>query len=122
MPDGYVTLWTRLRWWIDERIDAKRDAWDGGSGSKWRWWVAVQVDRLRGQCWADLADFGLGRTYIPWEPRRPTCVEDAQRCGTCYCGKVARADVPPWPDGPRSRVIVPVPAPAASGDEAVRDA
>lgn len=105
-------LCLRLLEWIDDRQDAKRDAYSGGTGKRWRWWLIRQVDRLPGQCWADLVDFGLDRSIYPWAPRLAICAQDAQNCGTCYCGKVARDDVPLWPEGPRARVIVPRVKPA----------
>lgn len=110
-----ISLRLRFRWWLDTKLDDYRDSWyrryrGNGSGTKARWWIARQVDRLPGQCWADLADFGLGRSVVPWARMRDACREDATRCGTCYCGKVAREDVPSWPEGPKARVVVPITA------------
>lgn len=109
--------WLRLRYWWDDRGDRRRDTGLDRPQRRWRWWLARQVDRLPGQCWADLADFGLNRTRIPWEPRRPDCTADALRVGACYCGKVARADVAALPGGPRARVVLPCAEPASTRTE-----
>lgn len=66
-----------------------------------RWMIASQLNRLPGQCWADLVTWALG-----WTPRWPVsqpvsggCRVDMERNGCCYCGKLQRADsqqeVPP---------------------------
>lgn len=62
-----------------------------------KWWVADLVNRLPGQCWADLVmwamsdepvrDTGL-RAALPWRPIGKRCIEDAQASGRCYCGTV----------------------------------
>jgi hypothetical protein len=95
-----------LRGWWDEKRDAKRTDWGGGTGTRFRWWAATQVDRLPGQCWADLTDYGLGRDLVPWAPDQRQCIESARDCGTCYCGKVVREDVAAMPGAPRFRKVV----------------
>lgn len=83
---------------------------------RWRWDVAHYADRIKRQCWADLVSWvqrSDDGSRLPWRPQRG-CVADAQRCGTCYCGKVAREDVPKYPDGPRASVIVPMPTSASA--------
>lgn len=57
-----------------------------------RWRIADLLNRLPGQCWADLATWALygpepGRRW-PWAPNTPGCREDAARTGCCYCGKL----------------------------------
>lgn len=87
----------------------------GGSvvtDSTWRWRIARTMDRLPGQCWADLVSWmqysdhdAYGdewwarlRGRLPWRPqarigRTPgSCADDAARCGICYCGKVRTVD------------------------------
>lgn len=66
---------------------------------KWKWWVAGLLDKLPGQCWADLVgwvyrnrrDDPDWRSDIPWRPIR-TCREDFARVGSCYCGKLREPD------------------------------
>lgn len=66
-----------------------------GRVEKLRWRVAELVNRLPGQCWADLVGWALDG----WDPdgeKRPwttparlaQCQADAARCGSCYCGKI----------------------------------
>jgi hypothetical protein len=57
-----------------------------------RWRIANLIDRIPGQCWADLADWPLGNRRLPWAPQRPGCREDMERCGSCYCGKLLRPE------------------------------
>ena len=57
-----------------------------------RWWIANQIDRLPGQCWTELAMYGLGYRRWPWSPISSTCRADAERCGACYCGKLKRRE------------------------------
>jgi hypothetical protein len=88
-----------------------------GLSETMRWRVVGLVNKLPGQCWADLADWA-GRwwadedgTYggepygLPWAPQRASCRGDARRVGSCYCGKL-RAEVEPScgkpVSGPRS--------------------
>lgn len=62
-----------------------------------KWRIADLVNRLPGQCWADLVmwamsdepvrDTGL-RAALPWRPIGKRCIEDAQASGRCYCGTV----------------------------------
>jgi hypothetical protein len=63
--------------------------------AKWR--VAVIVDRLPGQCWADLVSWVLDskhsrdeglRARLPWRPIQQGCRDDLARVGCCYCGKL----------------------------------
>jgi len=59
--------------------------------SRLRWWVASQLNRMPGQCWADLVTWALRWKFEarhPWRPVTGTCREDAARTGACYCGKV----------------------------------
>jgi hypothetical protein len=58
--------------------------------SRIRHWIARQLDRLPGQCFADLtmwAQGDLSRTS-PWSPISPGCVKDFSRQGACWCGKL----------------------------------
>jgi hypothetical protein len=59
---------------------------------KSRWWIATQMDRLPGQCWADLVSWALswdgGEKRALWSPQGAMCRRDAAECGTCYCGKL----------------------------------
>lgn len=61
-----------------------------------RWWIARQLDRLPGQCWADL-HFWAGRDNArttPWSPLSPGCKLDLAERGACYCGKLRASEVP----------------------------
>lgn len=61
-----------------------------------RWWIAYQLNRLPGQCWADIVFWVFrdnGRT-LPWSPISPGCKQDFLRTGTCYCGTL-RDDTDP---------------------------
>lgn len=53
-----------------------------------RFAIAELVNRLPGQCWADLVMWALrrGDSKLPWSPSR-SCREDMQGTGFCYCGK-----------------------------------
>jgi hypothetical protein len=64
--------------------------------SRLRHWIARQLDRLPGQCWADLVFWSNGDTprSTPWSPLSPGCKQDYVRLGTCYCGKL-RDDTDP---------------------------
>lgn len=55
-----------------------------------RWWIARQLDRLPGQCWADLSFWAMrdNPRTSPWSPISPGCVQDFARCGACWCGKL----------------------------------
>lgn len=64
-----------------------------------RWWIADQMNRLPGQCWADLVSWALsgprGEKRKLWSPAGDICRSDATECGTCYCGKLRdRATAP----------------------------
>ena len=53
-----------------------------------RWHVAPLLDRLPNFCWADLVMWanGNGEPLPRWSIR--SCQEDADRKGSCWCGKV----------------------------------
>jgi hypothetical protein len=60
-----------------------------------RWWIVDRVNRIPGQCWADLVmwamrdrrDKGWGfHASMPWQPVGEGCRRDAERNGRCYCG------------------------------------
>ena len=58
--------------------------------AKLRWKIAYLLNRLPGQCWADLVRWAMRSSDQrgPWSPIGSTCRDDASRCGTCYCGKL----------------------------------
>lgn len=61
-----------------------------------RWRIATLIDKLPGQCWADLCSWALHdrrddpgyRWASPWSPIGPSCRNDLARVGSCYCGKL----------------------------------
>jgi hypothetical protein len=63
-----------------------------------RWWVANQVNRLSGQCWAGLVSWALdgprscrrrGDNPLPWRPISDTCrLDAAENAGCCLCSKI----------------------------------
>lgn len=58
---------------------------------RFRWWLAVQLNRLDRMCWADLVSWALRSPFYrwPWQAARsPMCTRDAAECGLCYCGKL----------------------------------
>lgn len=61
-----------------------------------RWRIAHLLNRLPGQCWADLVswvvDMGSIRRVSPWSPRGYSCRQDFEQNGCCYCGKLRRAN------------------------------
>jgi hypothetical protein len=65
-------------------------------GSRLRWRIAYAMDRLKGQCGADLVSWALGwnvdqaKGRLPWRPIGEMCRRDAAECGTCYCGKIGQ--------------------------------
>jgi hypothetical protein len=66
-----------------------------------RWWIITQLNRLPGQCWADLVMWAMGwhkeggaAKRTAWSPASSTCRRDAAATGTCYCGKLRRAGEP----------------------------
>lgn len=61
---------------------------------KVRWHVAYLLDRLPGQCWADLVSWVLGRSgrWSPWSPVESNCHRDRDATGVCYCGKLGRRE------------------------------
>ena len=52
--------------------------------------IAHLLDKLPGQCWADLVWWALRRSDYrnPWSPIGPSCRGDLARNGACYCGKL----------------------------------
>lgn len=59
-----------------------------------RWRIAAALNLLRGQCWANLVDWALGRKWWPWSPVDRICRSDAAQNGTCYCGKLRNGGTP----------------------------
>ncbi|MEU4570811.1 hypothetical protein [Micromonospora sp. NPDC023956] len=57
-----------------------------------RWRIAHLINRLPGQCWANLVSFALRDRRSPWQPMDSMCRADAARCGACYCGKIRRVE------------------------------
>lgn len=67
---------------------------------KWRWRFAFALDKLMPSlCWSHLVDWVYGPAHYTDPEERPrlrhskqasSCIEDAERCGSCYCGKVRR--------------------------------
>lgn len=57
-----------------------------------RWRIAELINRIPGQCWADIADWPLGHKRNPWSPQRPGCRADLGRLGACYCGKLRKPE------------------------------
>ena len=64
-----------------------------------RWRVAFLLDKLPRMCWSYLVDWVYSiqkpaderegdKLRYCWQP--PSCAEDAQKLGACYCGKVKR--------------------------------
>jgi hypothetical protein len=61
--------------------------------SKARWTVAAWLNRLPGMCWAQLVgwvlfDARLRDTAQRYSAGGVNCRADAERCGTCYCGRI----------------------------------
>ncbi|GIF08690.1 hypothetical protein [Actinoplanes siamensis] len=59
----------------------------------WRRRLARLLDRIPGQCRADLKwwaqrDNLSGGSRWPWSPTKPGCVKGAILNGRCYCGKL----------------------------------
>ncbi len=54
-----------------------------------RWGVARLLDKLPGQCWADLVFWAHGDSRHPWSPMTSTCRADGAD-GGCYCGKLRK--------------------------------
>jgi len=52
-----------------------------------RWRIAMLLDKLPGQCWADLVGFALDGGS-PWQPQGYSCRKDLNDVGACYCGKL----------------------------------
>jgi hypothetical protein len=66
------------------------------TAAKLRWKIAGLLNRLPGQCWANLVQWALDGPaasrrmgYPPW-PRRidSVCRRDAEQNGACYCGNL----------------------------------
>lgn len=63
---------------------------------KLRWRIATLLDKLPGQCWADLVSWVYHdrrddpgyRWASPWSPIGQSCRNDFARNGACYCGKL----------------------------------
>lgn len=53
-----------------------------------RWRIAILINRLPGQCWADLCDWALRYRSRPWSPMTRMCRDGVRECGSCYCGKL----------------------------------
>ena len=63
-----------------------------------RWRIARLVDKLPGQCWADLVAWVLDgpreamkadESPLPWRPQTWTCRANFYGdLGSCYCGKL----------------------------------
>lgn len=56
-----------------------------------KWWIARLANRLYPQmCWTDLVMWVMYGYDFPPRNERRMCVNDAQNCGACYCGKIRR--------------------------------
>lgn len=57
-----------------------------------RWRIANLLDRLPGQCWADLVCWAtkLDDRKLPWSPITPVCHQGVERNGACYCNKIRK--------------------------------
>jgi hypothetical protein len=72
-----------------------------------RWWLAVQINKLPGQCWANLVSWALAgrnerrerylRERLPWRRIDNVCRSDLARVGCCYCGTLRAAVAPTGP-------------------------
>jgi len=62
---------------------------------RWRWRLAILLDRIPGMCWADLVTWALGWRRNPWARRTSVCRADEARNGCCYCGRYG-------PESPRA--------------------
>ncbi len=83
-------------WWYYRREDARdkrRGSTETPHFSGLRWWYAERLNRDPNRCWSMLAEFTLGWDNWPSKQDTERCRESALECGSCYCGKVARADV-----------------------------
>jgi len=61
---------------------------------KLRWRIAYLLNRLPGQCWADLVCWVQYRSHSrsPWSPIDSNCRGDRDRTGRCYYGKLGRPE------------------------------
>ena len=69
-------------------------------GARWRWRLALRINRLPGQCWTDPVSWALPWApgpRLPWAPVTPRCTASAASDPEwrCYCGQVG-ADGKPW--------------------------
>lgn len=56
-----------------------------------RWRIAALLNKLPGQCWANLVSWALGdQGYRMWQPIDSLCRKDVAENGVCYCGKLRR--------------------------------
>jgi hypothetical protein len=59
-----------------------------------RFRIADAVDKLPGQCWADLVSWALGHnrragnSIWPWRPVTSLCRQISPPNDRCYCGKI----------------------------------
>ena len=88
------------------------------TGARWRWKVAHWLtDRTGRVCWSNLVGWCLHwypkEQSLRWVFREgtETCRRDAEKCGTCYCGKFSTPDwdqhltLPRFrPDGSKAKV------------------
>jgi hypothetical protein len=78
---------------------------DGGDvavSERIRWRIAYLLNRLPGQCWADLVSWAIdgprsarqrGDNWLPWRTITSTCRVIEPPNDRCYCGKIcARLD------------------------------
>lgn len=61
-----------------------------------RWRIVRLLDRLQGQCWADLVGWALEGpkrdNIMPWQPQGYSCRRDFDNTGACYCGKLRQEE------------------------------
>lgn len=67
---------------------------------KMRWRIANIVNRLPGQCWANLVSWAVdgpracrsrGDSPLPWRPIDSMCRQISPPNDRCYCGKICAA-------------------------------
>jgi len=75
---------------------------------RWRWRLAILLDRIPGMCWADLVTWALGWRRNPWARRTSACRADEARSGCCYCGKYGPESPRELAKRPQSRWRPPV--------------
>lgn len=68
-------------------------------GERLRWRIANLLNRLSGQCWADLVWWATstarqnrrkGDSALPWRPVTELCRKGVEETGACYCNKLRR--------------------------------